>query len=293
MWSASIELFSPINLRNIIWRLKFFLATAKRWHIVSDFIRASGNEGLANELNAQPDMMGVLLWPYINARWTPEQRLKAIERHFLEVDNKSFFAMQRGESKEMVDLSAIRPGLKIILDRAKWFRREGELVLNIFLDSDRIYSLAFSFGRIDDDKVAYIGGVQGVVKPNILDLYKDLTKELYGIRPRDFIIHVFRLVCLAAGVKYILAVSDKCRHHHHTSYFGASKGQEITADYDKFWSEQGGVTRPDGFYYLTPGLNFRPIEDIASNKRSLYRKRYAFIDEITTELSTILKGRKG
>jgi len=287
LWSASVVLFHPVNLKNIVWRLKFFGAVARKWRFVSDFVRATGNKGLANELNAQPDLLGVLLWPYINANWTLEQRLSAIACHFLEVDTGSVFSMTRGTSREILDLSSIRSGLKITLDRAIWFRREGELVLNIFLDSDRLYSLSFSFGRIDGKKVAYIGGVQGVVKPNILDLYKELTKELYGMRPRDFLINVFRLVCLVAEVKYILAVSDKCRHHH-AAYFGESKGNEVIADYDKFWSEQGGVSRPDGFFCLTPGLNFRAIEDIATNKRSLYRKRYAFIDEITAGLATYL-----
>jgi uncharacterized protein VirK/YbjX len=292
MWSASIALFNPVNIRNIVWRLKFFGVAASRWRFISNFVKAVGNEGLANELNARPDMMGVLLWPYINASWTLEQKLSAIERHYLEVNIGSVFSMQRGESREILDLNSIRSGLKIVLDRAIWFRREGELVLNIFLDADRIYSLSFSFGRIDGEKIAYIGGLQGVVIPNILELYKDLTKELYGIRPRDFIIQVFRLVCLAEGVKYILAVSDKCRHHH-ASYFGESKGKEVIADYDKFWSEQGGVYRSDGFFYLTPGINFRAIEDIASNKRSLYRKRYAFIDEISTSLATYVVRKTG
>lgn len=288
MWSASVALFHPVNLKNIVWRIKFFGAAARRWRFISNFVRAEGNEGLADELNAQPDVMGVLLWPYINANWTLEQRLTSIERHYLEVKIGSVFSMHRGESRLILDLNRVRSGLKIVLDRAKWFRREGELVLNIFLDSDRIYSLSFSFGRIGSEKVAYIGGVQGVVRPNILDLYKDLTKELYGMRPRDFLIDVFRLVCLAEGVKYILAISDNCRHHH-AAYFGESKGKEVIADYDKFWSEQGGIYRPDGFFYLTPSLSFRAIEDVASNKRSLYRKRYAFIDEIATSLTPYLK----
>jgi uncharacterized protein VirK/YbjX len=238
--------------------------------------------GLLASLRERPRMLGVIEWPYLNKDWDVARRFASIRNHYLALAPFKWLRFGVRESRVLADLDDIMPGLALKLDRPEWFIREGELTLNLFVGETRLYSLVFLLGNEDGQLIAYIGAVQGRDIDGIDAIYRDMTKRLHGARPRDFLISVFQSLCSVIGVKRILAVSDECRHHRHP-YFRAKSPKG--ANYDGIWEDRGGVRVAAGFFELPAQHVPRAETEIAPNKRSMYRKRYALIERIRLEMA--------
>ncbi|MBX9625128.1 MAG: VirK/YbjX family protein, partial [Gemmataceae bacterium] len=186
------------------------------------------------------------------------------------------------ETRDLVDLGDHLPGLRMVLDRPNWFTREGQLALNLFTGPTRVFTLAFAL-RLEPDLTAYVGALQGRSLDGVLDTYRELTRALHDMRPRDFLVEVFRALGRAVGVRRILAVSDACRHHRSPYFRG--KSVDGSLNYDEVWRERGGRPLGDGFFELPVEAGRRAADEIPARKRSMYRKRYALLDRIEAELA--------
>jgi len=143
--------------------------------------------------------------------------------------------------------------------------------------------LSFIFGRRDEQRIAMIGAIQGRNLENIQEVYKDLTKKLHGCRPRDFLVVCLQLLCQAADVKRLLGVCEDCRHHRH-QYFGAKTDSIQGGSYDDIWAEREGVQTANGFFEMPAFVSIRPQSDIATQKRPMYRRRYALYQRVRGEI---------
>ncbi len=126
-------------------------------------VKALGANGLQT---LGTDCLGVVQWPYVSKRWEAEQRLSAIASHYEVVTQRcpQLLLSGRDESLKLGDLSEWAAECALVMDRPKWFMREGELVLNLFQDDLRIASLAFTLGRTEAGVCLFIGAVQGFTK---------------------------------------------------------------------------------------------------------------------------------
>lgn len=188
---------------------------------------------------------------------------------------------------DLIELKSIGPAYRITLDHPRWLLREGQLALSLWDGIDRIFSLSFSLSTQDSQRVAFVGGIQGrrqvAGETNILERYKLFTKAAFGVRPRDFLVEVFRLFCQEIGVTKIFAVADE---NHPTG----SLQDNIKLSYNEIWQERGGVDNGDGFFLLPLNPDRRSEEDIPAKKRAMYRKRLAMFAEIKTHLADRLSG---
>lgn len=108
-------------------------------------------------------------------------------------------------------------------------------------------------------------------------MYRELTKDFEGIRPRDLILELLRLFALKIGVRRIYAVADAHKISRH-KYFGEKGAPGLF--YDDVWQERGGVRVADTHFELPLAGSRRPLEEIAAKKRSMYRRRYEMLDRI-------------
>jgi uncharacterized protein VirK/YbjX len=228
--------------------------------------------------------LGVLVWPYVHAQWSPAQRAAAIAHHHHLVDRACpWMALVPGERRVVADLSHVQTDLHLVLDRPNWFQREGELVLNLELEGERLFSVAWLLEGEPGAVVATIGAVQGSSAEGVTDRYRDLTKALCGLRPRDFLLDALRLWCTVAGVHQLRAVDDASRHHRHP-FFGADTQRPLPTDYDALWLEQQGERAPGGYFNLPMDADVRDLELVPSKKRSMYRKRQALLDALRADM---------
>lgn len=284
LWAAANKVYPGWTLHAIKTKLSLIKDCAKARSELIAMLNLEQHAALAQELKERPETLGFVQWPYIHAGWLLAQRFEALSQHqqAMLTDMQALSLETRGRLV-VTDLSSVSPGLRLIVDRAYWFMREGSLVFNQFLDEERIMSLAFSFGWRNGERVVYVGGVQGTKIDFLLPQYRDIATSLHRMRSRDFLIKSFQFLMHHLGVKQVLCIQDSQRHHRH-AYFGAKKVDDLHLNYDEIWLEHAGEPTLDGFYRLSSLPIVRPIEEIASKKRGLYRKRYEMMDKLSDDM---------
>ncbi len=249
------------------------------------FLHAKEGSQINKLLKHRPETIGAIVWPYQCHTWEAKTRLHRIEEHYNVLgDLTSNIDFPIDGALKLLNLGDVYDNLHVVLDQPIWFMREGQLVINLFLDNVRIFSLAFSFARESGEVVAYVGAMQGRNIDGLLDTYREITKVMYGMRPRDFLFELFRAFCRALGVTKILAVSDESRHHR-SSYFGnKAKDGELTLNYDEIWLERGGIPKNADFYEFNVAPYVKNLDEVPSKKRSMYRRRYEFLEATETRM---------
>lgn len=261
---------------------------------VQRMTQALGNSGF-EKLGV--DCIGVVHWPYISKSWDAPERLNAVASHYDVVANHfpRLLLLGRDDHVTLCDLSTYSSGCTLVLDRPIWFKREGELVLNVFQGDLRVASIAFTLNRTPEGLCMFIGAVQGihsgVDSETSLNIYRDLTKDFEGLRPRSFLLEAVKCLARNVGVTRVLAVGDAFRHHRHP-YFGAEKSQELAANYDVIWLESGAIASDrEDFFAIPLDPAKRSAEDIAPKKRAMYRRRHALLDDVFAHIEGALKQR--
>ena len=272
-----------LSFRSISSRCLFIYNACKYKAEVISFANRLSELPNGNKLTVTPQMLGVVEWPYIHNQWDIHTKLDNIATHYelLAKLKSNLLYMNLGSSFELLNLSAHSDGVKVVLDRAAWFTREGELLINIYRKSLRIASIAFTLGEKENATVAYIGAIQGVhsgiSSEDSLALFKLLTKDFEGLRPRSLLLEVLKVVLKKLGVSQIYAVSEQNRHHRH-SYFRNNEKTIFVNDYNLIWEENGGILDANtGFYVIPMTPAIKNMEDIPSKKRSQYKRRYEII----------------
>jgi uncharacterized protein VirK/YbjX len=278
-WNASKQADASLKLR-----AKFVLAAMRTPSVSRRLASTERASPLGDLLSERPETIGNLLWPYQCASWNAEQRFDRITEHVKAVRKIPGLDLAPDEKLVLLDLSSISPDVSLILDRPAWLEREGHLTLSLFKGDFRAFTVSFSLSATPELDL-FIGGLQGRQSDDILNLYRDLTKDFDGMRPRDFLLEALRLFALKIGVKHIYGVADDQKISRHKYFAGKETGG---FGYDDVWLERGGERVAASHFKLPLEGSRRPLEEISSKKRSMYRKRYAMLDEIETRMPSDL-----
>ena len=232
---------------------------------------------------------------------TADERLDAIINHFDYIQNvftddaiQSMYSVDKDNFLD--DVSRIKRGLVVwqseeLNMKAQLYygagqRKEGLLTLLLTLESEGVYHANFRFGKgFNGEKAMWIGTIQGY-KDGLANA-KTATKKMFGYRPKNFIMYLLRLVAQQCGVETIYAVSDE-GFYANTHLVRGHRAK--VAELDSLWQESGGELSQDPRFYIIPLDEYRkPIEEIKSQKRSQYRKRYDLLDQYAEEVQENLK----
>ena len=221
---------------------------------------------------------------------TVDERLDAIINHFdyiqnVFTDEAIQFMYSVDKDNFLDDVSRIKRGLTVwqseeLKMKAQLYygagqRKEGLLTLLLTLESQGVYHANFRFGKgFNGEKAMWIGTIQGY-KDGLANA-KTATKKMFGYRPKNFIMYLLRLIAQQCGVETIYAVSDE-GFYANTHLVRGHRAK--VAELDSLWQESGGELSKDPRFYVIPLEEYRkPIEEIKSQKRSQYRKRYDMLD---------------
>lgn len=254
---------------------------------VCDWYETSDNPLLTQALNRFPLMHGAMYWPYINRTWTMSRRLAVIDQHYRMLGAAAaIIAKATQEEVELARLEEAYPGLRLVLDKASWFLREGEIVINLFVGDRRLYSIAFTLGLEAGKPLLFVGALQGSNAEDALGAYRDITHALHGMRPRDFLMVALKLLCAELEIQRIWAVCGEDRQHN-SAYFGGSHTDKVLADYDTVWIEHGGALLDNGFFEIPAMYKHKDMSEIPSRKRATYRRRYQMLDDLAQGLKAV------
>lgn len=280
----------PLNAYNSVWlRLRFIKHALVHHNVLRSFISNIESLHYSSLFDHKIPVLGAVEWPYIHKDWPVEKRFSVIQQHYEIIkDLPEILNVADGHPKVLVNLHGYSANTTIVLDKAQWFVREGEIVLNIFKEQFRVMSIAFTLARENDELLMYVGAVQGLhADEHSLEKFKALTKDLEGVRPRDFLMEVLRMIAQSIGVSKILGISDSFRHHRHP-YFANYHSNTLKTNYDDIWLEQGGVTYSNDYYMIPLNKPRKNLADISSNKRAMYRRRYELFDDIHQKIDLVI-----
>ncbi|MEJ5050251.1 DUF535 family protein [Chryseobacterium culicis] len=172
------------------------------------------------------------------------------------------------------------------------YRKEGELVFSLVIDHlhGKIASVSFSLERNKKDEwVCKIGCLQG--RPAIDGTYvtKEAQKLMYGIRPKSFLIEILQEFCKEFDVKLIMGIGGKYQVQNKKHFIHLPFIHTICFSYDNFWKEIGGRNTGIGWYILPLETSRKNMDDIKSEKRASYKKRYALMDFVKESLCIYLR----
>lgn len=281
--------FPRISVPSIFQKIKFLSKVFWNWKIVERFYSRIENVGFSFIFNKKQNALGAVLWPYINCQWDIEFKLDRIATHYETIKKlPRFLLLDDGELNKILDLSSISKDVTICFDHPTWFIREGEIVLNLFKADLRVVSIAFIFSQEENDAQSIIiGAIQGIHRgvpsQESLSIFRSLTKDFAGLRPRSFLIEILRIIAKLTDTKKIFAVADENRQHRH-KYFGKQENKKLLSDYNQIWCEHGGIPCDSGFYCIPINPKRKEIADIPSKKRSMYRRRNKILQFINQNL---------
>lgn len=289
---AAAALAAPGNgVRSHLARARFVASCSRQLPQIGVLLTDSVLTSLNRTLEERPHVIGMAHWPYISSAWTPAERFACLRNHYAELESlPALKALGAEDSVVVSGLQDVAPGLQVVLDRPVWFMREGELAANLFVGGLRAYSIVFSLDHVDGNRIMRIGCIQGCSDAGAMELYRQLTKRLHGMRPRDFVVRVAQIIAAAAGARELHLVADATRIHRHP-YFGRKDNAAFNSNYDRIWSEYGAVADTDGFFRLSADAQRKPIEQVDSGKRAMYRRRYALLDRVEGDVRAFMSAR--
>ncbi len=253
------------------------------------------NKDLKSVFPHRPYMYIKPFRPYISIKWNTKQKLKVILDSYRFLSEKKDFLvdfLQNKEAKTLANLffnDEIKGELKLGYDNR--FRKEGELVL--WFESEqlggRIISVAFSFEETEKNNwTCLIGCVQGQIADS-QNFTKETQKLMYGLRPKAFIIYALQELAREWGCSTIYGVGDAIQSYRKKHAIHLAWTHKIHFNYDELWLENGAKNMGKGWFELPLVPVRKDLQEIKSKKRSMYRKRYQMLDEISAQITEFAK----
>ncbi|RFP31457.1 VirK/YbjX family protein [Duganella sp. BJB476] len=236
-------------------------------------------------VKARPRLLYKIYRPYLSNTMNCAQRVDLLQQHYRFIFRQGLGPLTVRAARGAVVLGSIegKTGLRYQLElRAiEPMEREGELVLQLKHEGVLVYSCAFSFLQGVRGMVLGIGCMQGSKSEQGLQVIKDATRELHGLRPKNMMVKLLSQIGHDYGCVELRLVSNANR-----VVCGASRQGKVHADYDTLWQELEASRRADGDWRLPCEAIAPPdLAAIASKKRSEARKRHETLTAISAAIS--------
>ena len=165
-------------------------------------------------------------------------------------------------------------------------RKEGLLSVMMEVNHVTLYQIVFWIEQRDGQPTLVIGAMQGPNTEDAQDFVREMTKRAHRFRTKNLILYMTQAVARALGVQRIFAVSN-------AGYYANNhlrRDRKLKTDFGVFWEEAGGwQTEDKRFYELPLTLPRKTMEEVPTRKRAVYRRRFAFLDEVDAEISERMK----
>ncbi|MBP8172881.1 MAG: DUF535 domain-containing protein [Aeromonadaceae bacterium] len=269
--------------------VKFMLRGALHRVELERLWRVVGAPALAPLLAADPGIVEKPLRPYLHANASLGERVTLLCQHYAFLQEHHAGLLARLFTHQGILLGSYPASegesIRIVLRHDVTFRREGELSISLLNEAgQRLYSCAFNITERAGVRALVIGSLQGpepaVVEP--MALIQQLTKRGFGLRPKSLMVMLAFMLARAWQIDHLYAI-PKAAHVFQAKRYRHRNGLAMHADYDELWREFDAIELADNLWQL-PSYQRRPLEEIASKKRSMYRQRYGWLDALESAI---------
>ncbi len=228
---------------------------------------------------------------------TFDERIKLVEEHlnFLtRTMNENFLRKLYGKEEILLWKMPLDENLgemRIVIFIHGGQKKEGLASIILFLsDNTAVYQIMFWIAKDSAENFSmYIGALQGPNVENSKDLIKILTKKCHAYRTKNLILYAAQAVARALNLKKIYAVTNE--GYYANNHIRADR--KLKTSFSDFWQECGGSPTNDKRFFELPLVEKRKtFEEIPTQKRAVYRRRFALLDEIDAAIFENLQAYK-
>ncbi|MET3653443.1 VirK/YbjX family protein [Dyella japonica] len=226
---------------------------------------------------------------YINRRIGRAERMAIVSAHYRFAFRRLPAAMMDAvylRGRHVLGTLNLKDGseLQLELRRPTGRSREGELALCLANTQGQVLSSTI-FSIADEGRTLLIGCLQGAAPELGREAVRELTKQCYGLRPKNLLHSLLLAFGTFSGATQIRGVSNLAHPF-------AGEADKIKADYDSFWEECQGVLQPDGFFALPTTEPERSELQVESKHRSAFRRREMLRREACARLLAALRDQE-
>ncbi|OTG63450.1 DUF535 family protein [Acinetobacter silvestris] len=225
-------------------------------------------------------------YPYLSGNLVDRQRLLCLTQHydwfFANIDISYHVQREVALWSHVIENEDQNEQLGLYLQFRADFEHEGEMGLLLKLNDTIQYTLTFSYIVLNGQPTFFVGGLQGgkrdITNPEGI---KQLTKNLYGLRPKQLMLHGLSVLCDFYKVENMVGVSNE--NHAFKSSRKKRWRQRVKTNMDEFWMDFGAESDSWGNFAFKPLSSQIDLESIPSKKRSQYRKRQFILDQLVDQ----------
>lgn len=222
-------------------------------------------------LNQHPSYSYPVAHRFLDKRFSRQQRLAAVCENLTFLPEKLASLGVPPLWEQPMSFGEVIPDFELFLDINHHQAMEGYWALELRYKptGENIYLL--TFGKVQN--ALLIAVIQGPKSEHSKELVKQLTKKCHGLRPAYLMVEAMKALAKTLGYQRLFGIPQK--YQNKSRLIQASR---YVVDYDVIFSESGGEA---GEYWQLPtDFSMKDLESIASNKRSMYRKRYAMLEQL-------------
>jgi len=268
--------WAPNLLAGVVWRgLANFGAHRK----VRQLLRLSP---FAEATRSNPRFaLKYLTHDYLARGLTTAQRASCFLHHYRRMHAALSEAALRQILHEFIAIHEINAGgsrFTVTMCLSRDFDKEGEFSLNLHVDSEIVFLLAFTIVPGDVVKsaaseVLLVSRLQGM--KGSYELIQLATKALHNVAPDAFLFAALQGVADAFGIREIAAVSAVRQ-----SSYTEDSVVEFRQAYDRFLSGLGIPQTADGFFLTPVPVEGRPLASIKRGHKIRTKEKRAFKRQI-------------
>ncbi|RKS87800.1 hypothetical protein DES39_1044 [Orbus hercynius] len=242
---------------------------------------------LGDYLARQTNLPCKLQRPYLSSCMSNKMCLQALVYHydFLAAHNDKMTHAFYGEQPyRLAEFTAKNDEtISLFIHAEDKYAREGELSISMY-DQNQVdlATLTFSIIEYQGKSTLFIAGLQGSNFKDARSAIQQATKACYGLFPKRLVVESTLILANVLKLEQIVAVSNQTHIYNNWRY--KKRFQRLHSDYNEFWQTLDGQEDNNKLFVIPNTINRKPLEEIASKKRSEYRNRYALLDNLVDNI---------
>jgi uncharacterized protein VirK/YbjX len=228
---------------------------------------------------AQPQLYLKVQLPYVNRGYAAPRRLEMLRAHYNFLrDGMPETLRQRlliGDPLTLARWTMSTGIYSLRLGVTNKYWQEGELQLDLYHEGTKRV-LAFIHCCVSGPSEISIGCLQGakpVEDPTEVsnqELFSAFKRDMHGLRHKGLLVFALRRIARAWSLQSVRAVSAEAQLW----------GGKVQADYNSFWTDEGGVLAADGMF----DLPLVPASKERVRQRSKYERRDQCLEAVGLEI---------
>jgi hypothetical protein len=265
-------------------RAKYLWRLALTWNVRARLLREFSGWTMAEALfRAQPRAFYPVMNHLIDRRLGAQARLRTTLTSLRVVcDCVGDDDNVRSLLTQGITLVELADGTRVVLSLNDVSFHEGLWQVGLIgADGVRLYSIGFGF---TDAHTLLMGNVQGPsLKDEGLERIRDVTHAAHGMRPPHLLVHTLRVLAAQWGATRLQGIDPE----NHVKGRWNLRNSRLRFDYRAFWAEHEAARDAGGNWSLPLDTALRPLEDVPTKRRAMYRRRYAMLEALQLAVTTL------